>query len=206
MKQAILTILLIAITCLMFAEGAADEALSSLDNAKSLIQSKSYVKAQDEINFALSKVSELLSEDLIKFIPDAPAGWKQDEKSSAGLGQAGGFMGSANAITATGEYSKGEEGSVKITISVGGFIGKSAGLMGLGALYGGSSGTKNSKSIRIAGYTGTNEYNTEDKDGKLTIQVGEKISVNIEGNGLENADVLKSFTTIMDLPKLEKSF
>jgi hypothetical protein len=167
---------------------------------------KNYVKAQDEINFALAKLSELLAEDLIKFIPDAPAGWTQGEKSSTGLGQMGGIMGSANAITATADYSKGDETTAKVTISVGGFIGKSAGLMGLGAMYGGNSGGNNSKSIRISGYTGTNEYNTEDKDGKLTVQVGEKISVNIEGYNLDNAEVLKAFANKIDLAKLEKAF
>lgn len=206
MKRTLLTLLLIVITCLMFAEGAADEALQSLDNAKSLIQSKSYVKAQDEINFALSKVSELLAEDLIKFIPDAPAGWTQGEKSSAGLGQAGAFMGSANAITATSDYTNSNEGSVTLTISVGGLLGKTAGFMGLGALMGGGTGSKNSKSIRVAGYTGTNEFDNEAKSGKLTLQVGEKVSVNIEGYSLENAEVLKAFANKMDLAKLEKSF
>ncbi len=208
MKQTILTILLIVVTCMMFAEGAADEALQSLDNAKSMIQQKNYTKAQDEINFALSKISEIQAEELIKFIPDAPTGWTQNDKNSSGLGQAGAIMGSANAITAKGEYSKGDEQTVSLTISVGGFLGKSAGFMGLGALMGGSSssGNKNSKSIRIAGYTGTNEYDAENKNGTLTLQVGEKTSINIEGNDLENAEVLKAFANKIDLAKLEKAF
>lgn len=208
MKQTILTILLIVITCVMFAEGAADEALQSLDNAKGLIQQKNYAKAQDEINFALSKLSEIQAEDLLKFIPDAPTGWKQDDKNSTGLGQAGAIMGSANAITAKGEYSKGDDSNVTLTISVGGILGKSAGFMGLGALMGGSSnsGNKNSKSIRISGYTGTNEYDANEKNGTLTLQVGEKTSINIEGSNLENADVLKTFAGKIDLAKLEKAF
>jgi len=207
MKKTMLLILLSIFALALFAQAAKDEALQSLENAKNLIEQKNYVKAQDEINFALSKLSELLAEDLLKFIPDAPTGWKQDDKSSAGLGQAGAFMGSANAITAKGEYSKGDDNSVTLTISVGGMLGKTAGFMGLGALMGGStSGNQNSKSIRIAGYTGTNEYNIEDKDGNLSLQVGEKVSVSIQGNNLENAEVLKAFANKIDLAKLEKAF
>jgi hypothetical protein len=208
MKKTILLLLVSVFVIGLFAQTASEEAIQSLDNAKNLITQKNYAKAQDEINFALSKISEIQAEDLIKFIPDAPTGWKQNEKTSNGLGQAGAIMGSANAITAKGEYSKGDEQSVSVTISIGGMLGKTAGFMGLGALMGGSSSGSgsNSKSVRIAGYTGTTEYDAENKDGKLTIQVGEKISVTMEGNGLENGEVLKTFAAKMDLAKLEKAF
>lgn len=44
------------------------EALDSLDAAKNLISKAKYSKALDEINYAVSKINELLSEKLKSFI------------------------------------------------------------------------------------------------------------------------------------------
>ena len=211
MRKAVIALFLLAFIGILAAQAAQDEAIQSLDNAKGLINQKNYVKAQDEINYALSKLSELLSEELVKYIPDAPDGFRQDSKNAQGLGQMGGIMGSANAIAAKGDYTgttaTGDDSqpSVHITISVGGMMGKMASLAAMGQMYGGGSGT-NSKSIRVAGYAGTMEYSTEDKNGKLSLQVGDKVSVVIEGDNLANGDVLKTFAGKIDLAKLEKAF
>lgn len=192
------------IITLAFAQSAKDEAIQSLDSAKSLIQQKNYTKAQDEINFALAKISELLSEELIKFIPEPVTGWKLEDKQATGLGQMGAMFGSANSISATGEYSANDNANVKITIVVGGFVGKTASIMALGQMYGGA--TKGSKSIRVAGYNGTTEFNSENKEGKVTLQIGEKITVMVEGYTINDVEILKSFAGKIDLAKLEKSF
>ncbi len=202
MKRIILCCLIATCTLIILAQTAKEEALSSLDNAKTLIQQNNYQKAQDEINFALTKISEIQSEELVKYIPEILPGYKLDEKKSQGLGQMGGFMGSANAITATGTYRNDADGSIELTISEGGLLGKTA---GLAAMYGGGS-SDGAKSIRISGYTGTTEYDAENKSGKLTLQVGEKISISIEGNQIDNVEILKTLVGKIELTKLEKAF
>jgi hypothetical protein len=204
MKKIILCCTLITFTLLLFAQTAKEDALSSLDTAKTLIQQNNYQKAQEEINFALSKISEIQSEELVKFIPDAPPGFKLDEKKGQGLGQMGAMMGSANAVTATGTYTK-DDSSLEVTISEGGMLGKTASLMAMGQMYGGG-GAGGSKSVRVNGYTGTQEFDAENHSGKLTLQVGEKISITIEGNGIDNVEILKTLAGKIDLAKLEKAF
>lgn len=210
-KTAFITILLVFVLSLM-AQTAKEEAIQSLDNAKRLITQDNYAKAQEEISFASSKINEILSEQLVKYLPDAPAGYKVDERNAQGLGQMGGFLGSANAITAIGRYSgttedaDGNIANLTLTISIGGLIGKTAGFAALGQMFGGGGAGTGSKSIRVSGYTANQEFQSGDSSGKLTVQVGEKVSVLIEGNGIKTADIMKTLVEKIDLAKLEKAF
>jgi hypothetical protein len=197
--------------CLVLAaQSAKDEAIQSLDSAKKYLQSDNYSKAQDEINYASGKISEILSEMLVTYIPDAPAGYTQDEKNAAGLGNMGAMFGSANSVAATGKYSSTKEDSdgntpeLTLTISVGGVMGGASGLAALGQMFSGYGSGTASKTIRVAGYSGTQEFS--DGDGTLTVQVGQKISIIVEGSALSSADIMKNLVEKIDLAKLEKAF
>ncbi|MCB5261905.1 MAG: hypothetical protein M0Q16_07475, partial [Candidatus Cloacimonetes bacterium] len=151
-----------------------------------------------------AKISELLAEDLIKYIPDAPAGFTQEDKTSQSLGQAGAIIGSANAIAATGTYSK-DDMSFDLTIAVGGLPGKTGGLMGLAAMFGGMTDMK-TKTIRVKGYNATLEYDDDDESGTLTIKVGENITVLVTGENLVDADAMKTLAEKVDFDSLLKAF
>jgi hypothetical protein len=197
MKKAVFLILALALGLALFAEGPKDEALSALDEAKAQINKGDYVKAQEEIDFALSKINEILAEDLLVYIPEAPAGFTLDSKSSQPVNVMG------TSLTAIGEYSKGDS-QVDVTITVGGMLGQSGGLMGLASMFGGVQAA--GKTVRVAGYTGNQEYDADEQSGTLTLTVGDKITVIVDGENIPNAELLKTFIDKMDLAKLEKSF
>jgi len=204
MKKNLVIMILIFTSFCLFAQNAKSEAIDSLDDAKAMIQKGQYLQAQEELNYAQAKLGELLSEDLIKFIPDAPAGFTLTDKSSQSLGQAGAIIGSANAIAATANYNK-DDTELDLTIAVGGLPGQAAGLMGLAAMFGGMTDTR-SKTIRIKGNNATLEYDEYDQSGTLTVKVGEKISVIVEGENIENADILRSLAEQVDYTALQKAF
>ncbi len=204
MKKGIIFLLIAILSLALFAENAKSEAIGSLSTAKSLIESGQYVKAQEELDYAQAKISEILSEDLIKYIPAAPAGYTLEDKTSQSLGQAGAIIASANAIAATGNYSKGDM-NLDLTIAVGGLPGKTAGLMGLAAMFGGIT-DMGSKTIRIKGYNATLEYDKSEKSGTLTIKVSDKISIVVDGNNLTDADVMKTLAEKVDMDALVKNF
>lgn len=210
MKKTILCVLVLSVCLILAAQSAKDEAIQSLENAKKFLQAENYPKAQDEINYASSKISEILSEKLVTYLPDAPAGYSVDEKNAQGLGNMGAILGSANAVAAVGKYSSTKEDSdgntpnLSLTISVGGVMGAASGLAALGQMFSGYGGGTASKTVRIAGYSGTQEFS--DGEGKLTVQVGEKISIIVEGYALSSADIMKSLVEKIDLAKLEKDF
>ena len=209
MKKMIILILVCTLATILFA-AAKDEALEGLDNAKKFIQSDNYNKAQEELTFVSNKISEILSEQLVVYLPDAPAGYQVDDKNAQGMGQLGGLFGSSNSITAVANYSKQnddeESSTLTLTISIGGLMGKTAGLAALGNMFSGTTSGTGSKAVRVGGYSGTQEFNKDDNVATLTVQVGEKISVMVEGSNIPSPDIMKTLVEMIDLAKLEKAF
>jgi hypothetical protein len=204
MKTKLFTVIFILISLTLIAQNAKSEALDSLNDAKSMIQSGKYMQAQEELNYAQAKLSELLAEDLIRFIPDAPAGYTLEDKSAQSLGQAGAIIGSANAIAATANYSK-DDATLDLTIAVGGLPGQAAGLMGLAAMFGGMA-EMGTKTVRVKGNNATLEYDEYDQSGTLTIKVGEKISVIIDGENIEDENELRKLAEMVDYSALQKAY
>ena len=204
MKSIIVSLLVTVFSLALFAQNVKSEALGSLNTAKSLIESGQYVKAQEELDYAQAKISEILSEDLLKYIPDAPAGYSLKDKKAQSLGQAGAIIGSANSVSAVGNYTKGKT-ELSLTIAVGGLPGKAAGLMGLAAMFGGIT-DMGTKTIRVKGYNATLEYDKSDQSGSLIIKVSEKISVIVDGDNLPNEEALKTLAEKVDFDLLKKAF
>ncbi|MCB5260673.1 MAG: hypothetical protein LHW48_09435 [Candidatus Cloacimonetes bacterium] len=204
MKQIALVIAMLAIIVTGYAQEAKQEAIMSIDEAKVMLSNNQLLQAQEELNYAQSKISELLSEELVKFIPDAPDGFTLNDRSAQSLGQAGAIIGSANSVAASGTYSK-EDVELELSIVVGGLIGQSGGLAGLANLFGGMAST-NTKKVRINGYNATSEYDSDNQSGTLTIKVGGKITVIVEGEYLEDVNILKTLAEQVDLAGLEEAF
>lgn len=199
MRKILILAALLMLALNLFAQNQGEEAIQSLDTAKTLIQKGEFVKAQDEINFALAKINEILAEELLKYIPDAPAGFKLDDKQAMPMNLGG------NSISASGSYEK-DDSEITLTITVGGVMGQAGGLMGMANLFGAMGMAGAGKTIRINGYSGNQEYNKEESSGSLNIQVGSKITVMVMGENIENTDPLKTIAELVDMAKLEKAF
>ncbi|HOZ00244.1 MAG TPA: hypothetical protein PLG20_00405 [Candidatus Syntrophosphaera sp.] len=203
MRKILILAAIMLLTLNLFAENPRDEAVQSLDNAKQLLQKDQYVQAQDEINFALSKISEILAEQLLKFIPEAPAGFKLEDKDSQALGQAGAIIGGANTITATATYTK-DDAELKLQIMIGGSLGGSSGLMGLATMFGGMGNA--GKTVRVKGYNGNQQFDKDESSGTLTVNVGSKITVMVTGEDIDNPALMTAIAEAVDMATLEKSF
>ncbi len=199
MSKILILAALLLLALNLFAQKQGEEAIQSLDTAKDLIQKGEFVKAQDEINFALAKINEILAEELLKYIPDAPSGFTLEDKQALPMSLGG------NSISANGRYEM-DDSEINLTISVGGVMGQAGGLMGMANLFGAMGMAGAGKTVRINGYSGNQEYDKEESSGTLTIQVGSKITVMVSGTDIENIDPLKTIAELVDMAKLEKSF
>ncbi|HPF08708.1 MAG TPA: hypothetical protein PL020_03115 [Candidatus Cloacimonadota bacterium] len=204
MKKLLALTLLLVLVIGLFAQEAKKEALESLDAAKSLINAGDYAKAQEELNYAQAKISEIMAEDLLKHIPEKPQGFTFEGKEASSLGQAGAIIGSANAVAAVGHYTKGN-GSYDVTITTGGAVGQTGNILsGFASMFGGMAAS--TSQVRVKGYTGTMDYDKDNDSGTLTISVGSKITVIIEGEDTKSPDDLKALAEQVDMSLLEKSF
>lgn len=217
LKKIIVTASMIVISILSYADGIS-EATESLDNAKTLLSQSSYSKAIEEINYALSKINEVLAEKLNGYIPEAPKGFVKDAESTKGNNGMGALFGMQNSLMANAEYnedkpepvSTGEEdytedtrGKITLSIAVGGMFGKMGALANMGQM---AAGDSNTKSIRIKGYTGTATYDKNEKRGTIVLQLGEKVTINAEATHINNTDILKALIESIKLSELEKGF
>ena len=201
MKKIFVVFVIMTISLALVA-GPKEEALSSLDTAKKFVSGDQYSKAVDEINFALAKLNEILAQRLMELMPEAPAGYTRQSANSAGLGAAGSFMGSTNSLAAEATYGSDSGSRIELTITVGGIIGQAASFANMGQMFGGA--VAGSSTIRVQGYTGTLEYDSDNQSGSLTLKIGEDKSVMIEGSQIDSGDVLKSLAEKMDLDRLDR--
>jgi hypothetical protein len=191
-----------------YAEDIQSEAIDSLSTARTFVEKGNYNKAVEEINYALSKINELTASGLIQFIPDAPPGFTLDSKQSQGTGAGASIAGSAGATAA---YSSSKGSQLNLNIAIGGITGKMGSLAALGQMFAGMAqqqggGGEQTRQLRVKGYTGTEIYNSQNKSGTLTFQVGDKTSVTIEGTGIEDPDILKQLAKNIDFEGLEKNY
>ena len=202
--SALAMALLITSSC--YAADVKSEAVESLGTAQQFVEKGNYSKAIEEINYALAKINELTAADLLKFIPEAPQGYKLVNKNSQGVGSAATIAGNAGA---TAQYINDAGSTIDLNIAIGGMTGKMASLAALGSLFAGiapdASGGQTRK-VRVQGYTGTEMFSAGDKSGTLTFQVGEKTSVTIEGTDIDSSDILMNLAKNLDFTGIEKNF
>lgn len=189
-----------------YADDIKGEAVESLSTAQSFVEKGNYSKAVEEINYALAKINELTAEELLKFIPPPPAGFKLENKQSQGTGAGAVLAGNAGA---NASYSNPDGASIELNIAIGGMTGKMASLAAFTQMFAGLAPTgeaAQSKQIRIQGYTGTEMYNSQEKSGSVTFQIGAKTSVTIQGDNIDSADVLKQLAKNIDFTGLENNY
>ncbi|MBU1168818.1 MAG: hypothetical protein KKD44_04550 [Proteobacteria bacterium] len=204
MKKLIMILVFMGVMVnLSMADDPKQEAMDSLSTAQSMIKQGNINKAVEEINYALSKLNEVSATKMLTFIPEAPEGFTLESKNSQGMGQGASMVGNAGA---EGHYIGQDDSRVKLSIATGGVTGKLGSLASFGSMFAGMSQDGGVKSVRIQGFTGTLQYDTNSKSGNLTIQVGEKTSVQVEGDNVASDKILKSFAEKMDLSKLSTSF
>ena len=207
MKKLILPLALsFVISSTSYAEDIRVEAIDSLSTARTFVEKGKYSKAIEEINYALAKINELTAEGLLKFIPSPPAGYTLDHKQSQGTGAGGAIAGNAGA---SASYSHPDGTSINLNIAIGGMTGKMASLAAFTQMFAGLAPTgegAQSKQIRIQGYTGTEMYNSQEKSGTITFQIGAKTSVTIEGSNIASSDILKQLAKNIDFAGLEKNY
>ncbi len=197
MKKLLVLIAVLALGLALFADDAKNEALQAIDTAKTFINKGNYDKAREELNYAMAKIDEILGEDLLNYIPAGSAGFTLNEKNFTPLNVLGAGM------TAIGEYEKGDA-DFTLTISVGGILGQSGGLMGLANLFG-ISGVAG-KSTRVSGYTANMEFDESDQSGTLIVKVNDRITVTVTGSNITTSDLLKALAEQVDYSTLEKDF
>jgi hypothetical protein len=205
MKRFIALILLSLFSCIsgVQADDIRKEALNSLDTAKNFLEIDNYKKAVEEINYALAKINELTAERLLHFIPEPPPRFTLLTKKSQGLGHGAAVIGNAGAQAS---FRGPSDESIHLQISIGGISGQLGSLAALGSIFAGMSPQIAIKTIRIHSFTGTLQFDDNLEKGTLTLQVGDKTSVILQGDNISDPEILQELAERIDLTALAANF
>lgn len=209
--KKIMAVLVLAagITTSIYAD-AKDEAMESIDSAKEMITAQDYAKAIEELNFAITKLNEMQSSKLLKYLPKELAGYKISGDGAKTVSNA--ILG-ANTTIATVEFEapsqikiegsdeEYESSTITVNITVGGILGQAAAMANMYSVS-----DNKTTAVRIKGYKGNINFQKENNSGTLMLQIGEKITVTVEGSSILSGDLLKAAVEKMDLKALEKEF
>lgn len=160
---------------------AADMVSSQIEAARAAYQKNDLPRTAKALEAALSDIHDRLGKALAETMPPAAAGWQADPPEIQGLGQVGG------GLAVTRAYGKGEA-SLNASLFL-----DSPAVEAAAALFGNPAATAaqpNMKRIKVGNEDALLRYDSDNKSGEVTMVLGNRILLSIEGDNLSNAEVL----------------
>lgn len=159
---------------------AADMVPGQIEAARAAYQKNDLPRAAKALEAALSDIHDRLGKALAETMPPATAGWQADPPEVQGLGQVGG------GLAVTRAYGKGEA-SLNASLFL-----DSPAVESASALFGNAAtaAQPNMKRIKVGAEDALLRFDAANKSGEITMVLGNRILLAIEGDNLASADVL----------------
>jgi hypothetical protein len=178
----------------------ADDISDQIDQAKQAYQQGDIAGAVSDLDFAMQALKGKLGEAYQATFPDPPDGWTADPVKAGEGGAAMPFLGGGTAISRTYRQTGGT-GSIEAQLMSGGSFmqGLASMLMSPQIL----AAQPNAKRIRVGRENAVVTYNPEDRSGQLTLGIGGKISIMLQGHDLAGSDPMVALINKWDLKKVK---
>ena len=161
------------------ASAMADDIADQLDQAKQAYQQGDVGGALADLDFVMQALRGKLGEAYQATFPDPPEGWTAD---AAKAGEGGGsvpFLGGGTMLTRTYHETSGG-GSIEAQLMTGGSF-----MQGLASMFMNPqvlAAQPNAKRIRVGRENAVVTYDPADKSGQLTLSLGGKVSIMLQGH------------------------
>ncbi len=173
---------------------AADNVPAQIDAARAAYQKNDLPRTARALEAALQDIHDRLGRSFADTMPPAPAGWQADAPEIQGLGQVGG------GLSVTRAYTKGEA-SLNASLFL-----DSPAVEAAAALLANPAATAaqpNMKRVKVGGEDALVRYDGTNKAGEVTIVLGNRVLLEIEGDGLANADLLAEVAKGWNVAKIK---
>lgn len=160
---------------------AADSVPGQIEAARAAYQKNDLARTAKALEAALSDIHDRLGKALAETMPPVAAGWQADPPEIQGLGQVGG------GLVVTRAYGKGEA-SLNASLFL-----DSPAVEAAAALFANPAATAaqpNVKRIKVGADDALLRYDTSTNAGEITIVLGNRILLSIEGDNIANGDAL----------------
>jgi len=172
---------------------AADNVPAQIDAARSAYQKNDLPRTARALEAALHDIHDRLGRAFADTMPPAPAGWQAEPPEILGLGQVGGGLSVSRA------YTKGES-SLNASLFL-----DSPAVEAAAALVANPAATAaqpNMKRIKVGNEDALLRYDGSNKAGEVTMVIGNRVLLEIEGDGLANADLLAEIAKGWNVAKI----
>lgn len=158
---------------------AADMVPGQMDAARAAYQKNDLAHTAKALEAALMDIQDRLGKSLSETLPPAAGGWEADPPEVQGLGQVGG------GLSVTRAYAKGD---ASLNASL--FLDSPAVEAALTQFAAGTPIPPNTKRIKVGGEDALLRFDSANKAGEVTLILGGRVLLSIEGDNLNNADAL----------------
>ncbi|HLO75142.1 MAG TPA: hypothetical protein VK196_01640 [Magnetospirillum sp.] len=172
---------------------AADNVPAQIEAARAAYQKNDLPRTAKALEAALADIHDRLGKSLSETMPPAIAGWQAYPAEIQGLGQVGG------GLTVTRAYGKGEA-----TLNASLFLDSPA-VEAAAAMFASPTAVvaqPNTKRVKVAGEDALLRFDPSTKAGEITVVLGNRILLSIEGDDIDNGDALTEMAKGWNLSKI----
>ncbi len=173
-----------------------DNVIESLEKAKTLYNEGKYYKAVTELNFAIGLIQDKQLDRFKALLPEPPPGWKADP--AEGSRAPGQLMGGGITVSRRYVSEDGQEIHIEM-ITDSPLLSSVMMLLSNPMIMGGG------RLVAINGEKGIEEWNPQDKSGKIQIVLLNRMLITVSGNNLKSKSVLYGFAKKLDFSKIKKA-
>jgi hypothetical protein len=193
MAASLLAASLLATSLLATGPVAAAETVGAhMDSARVFYQKGDIARAAHELEAALLDLQGRLGRGLAELMPVAPTGWQAEESEILGLGGVGG------GLSVTRAYTK-ADASLNASIIL-----DSPAVEAAAALMVSSVPPPNSRRVKVGTDDALLRWDGNARSGEITIVVGDRVLVQIEGDNLSGGDQLLELARGFNVPAIRK--
>lgn len=160
---------------------AADDLPARLEAARAAYQKGDLPRAARELDAALRQIHERLGRALAETLPQPLAGWQADPPEVQGLGQVGG------GLSVTRAYGRNDSTLNASLILDSPAVEAAAALLANPAA---TAAQPNMKRVKVGGEDALMRFDGSTKSGEITLVLGSRVLLEIEGDNLASADIL----------------
>jgi hypothetical protein len=193
------SILPLILTAAIGASANADQITDQIDAGRRAYEAGEARVAMQALQFAIAEIETQLRQQQLQLLPEPLPGWSAEDAVSESAGLAAMIAGT----NLSRSYRNDTTGaSVQVTVTADSPLLAMMGMMMSSPML--MQANPGSSPFLHGSYRGMIEQN-EDGTTKLSLMVGTRILVQIEGKGGADRETLNAYLQAMDLPKLEKA-
>jgi hypothetical protein len=197
LKSMPLTLACLALT--LVGPTSADEVTDQLDEGKRLYEAGELRKSVETLNFAVAKIQETITSELMKLFPEPLEGWTGD----AAQAQSGGLASMITGTHLSRRYTRAD--GAEITLSMMADSPMMPMLTMAISMPFVMQANEDMKTYSLKGERGMMEHTAGSQTYKATVMVGSRLLIQGEGNNLADVAPLEQYLEALDLEAIQKA-